>query len=302
MSKSVYDIDFTRALPAPLKNDENMLALGQVIAGELQENIHLSRLCIIYARIDELEEDILDVLAYDLHVDWYDDSYPIEAKREVIKNSVRVHKRLGTKYAVVTALRSVFPYSEVEEWFEYGGTHHRYRIVLDLTGAKAPADLEQIIQTARFYKRMTAHLDEIIYQTQAVIEIAVEATAFRFRNDMTGKYAAGTRPQRATRGGAAESFIDVQATAEGSGYHSPPTGTKQYRNRAFMNQNNGVSAETTAEAFLYVVNMTGKSTTGTNPRINTEGQSISGGIVPEVTAESFSYNVRRCGTAKTKNN
>lgn len=300
MSNSMYDIDFTRALPLPLKNDKNMLALGRVVAAELQENIRLSRLCIIYARIDELEEDILDVLAYDLHVDWYDDSYPVEAKREVIKNSVRVHKRLGTKYAVVTALRSVFPYSEVEEWFEYNGTHHRYRIVLDLTDAKAPADLEQIIQTARFYKRMTAHLDEIIYQTQTVIEIAVEATAYRFRHGRTGRYAAGTQPRRNTRGGVADSAIDILAAAAASGYHSTPTGTKPYRNTGFINQNNGVSAETTAEAFLYAVNMTGKSTTGTEPRISTEGQFISGGIAPEVTAEGFSYNVRRCGTAKTK--
>lgn len=263
MSNTVYDIDFTRALPLPLKNDENMLTLGRVIARELQENIRLARLSIIYARIDDLEEEVLDVLANDLHVDWYEDSYPIEAKREVIKNSVKVHKRLGTKYAVETALGSVFPYSEVEEWFEYGGTHHRFRIVLDMTKAKAPADYFQIVSTAKFYKRLTAHLDEVIYQTSAIIEIGITADAYRYKQGMTGKHKTGTRPRTTTKGGAARADVDIQALAAGNSFHSPQTGTKPYRNM--------------------------------------QTQMDVGGLVPEVTAQAYIFQTKRCGTSRTKN-
>ena len=164
MNNTLYDVDFTRALPGPLKNDDKMLALGKVIAGELQENIRLARLAIIYPRIDELDEDLLDILAHDLHVDWYDDTHPIDIKRAVIKNSVKIHKRLGTKYAIETALSTVYPHSKVQEWFEYGGTHYRFRIVLDATDAKVPVNLEEIVKTVNIYKRLTAHLDEIVIQ------------------------------------------------------------------------------------------------------------------------------------------
>ena len=163
MDNSVYEVDFTRALPGPLKNDENMLALGKAIAGELQENIRLARQTIIYPRIDELDEWLLDILAHDLHVDWYNDGDPIEVKRQIIKESTRVHKRMATKYAVVTALRSVFPSAEVQEWFEYGGTHHRFRVVIDTTGKALPVDFFQVVRLAEFSKRLTAHLDEIIF-------------------------------------------------------------------------------------------------------------------------------------------
>ena len=178
MSNTVYDVDFTRALPEPLRNDENMLALGRIIAGELQENIKLARIAIIYARIDELEDDILDILARDLHVDWYEESYPIAVKRQVIKDSVKVHKRLGTKYAVVTALRSVFPKTEVQEWFEYGGRPFCFRIILDMTDA-TPADYSQIVRTAEFYKRLTSHLDEVVYQMSDVIELHYSGVMFQ---------------------------------------------------------------------------------------------------------------------------
>ena len=168
MNNTVYDVDFTRALPAPLRNDEKMLALGRAIAGELQENIRLARLTVIYARIDELDETLLDILARDLHIDWYDDTHPIDIKRAVIKNSVKIHKRLGTKYAIETALSNIYPDSRVREWFEYGGTHHRFRILLGSSDGRVPVNLAEIVRVANFYKRLTAHLDEVI--TDAVIK------------------------------------------------------------------------------------------------------------------------------------
>lgn len=171
MNNNANNVDFTRLLPAPLKNDESMLALARSIASELQENIRLARLAVIYPHIDELDEHTLDILARDFHVDWYDDTYPIEAKRTVIKSSVRIHKRLGTKFAVVTSIRDIFPNSEVQEWFEYGGTHHHFRIILDLTNAKTTVNYSQILYAAQFYKRLSAHLEEIVCRMSAATEI-----------------------------------------------------------------------------------------------------------------------------------
>jgi len=90
----ILTIDLTRALPQCLKQDETMLALANIIVAELQKNAVDSRLATIYARIDE---SILDILAYDLHVDWYNYYDPVSAKRAVIKSSVKVHKRLGNR-------------------------------------------------------------------------------------------------------------------------------------------------------------------------------------------------------------
>ena len=93
----IYSIDFTRSLPPVLKDDPKMIALARTIAEQLQVTARQIEKNIIYARIDELDEQTLDVLAYDLHVDWYDYSYPIEVKRQTIKDSVKVHRKLGTR-------------------------------------------------------------------------------------------------------------------------------------------------------------------------------------------------------------
>lgn len=335
MNNTVYDVDFTRALPDPLKNDEKMLALGRVIAGELQENIRLARIAIIYPLIDELPEWLLDILAWDLHIDWYIDTHPIEAKRQVIKDSVRVHKRLGTRYAMVTGIGSVFPRSEVQEWFEYGGTHHRFRILLDMTEANAPADFDELMWAIKFFRRLTAHLDEIIYQMSAIIEVSIETTAFTFRQGVTGQYRAGERPHRYKGGAVRNAVVEVAPDAWGAKHTPPRTGTRPHRSTTAALRELEIIADNEAAGFTKRFGMTGEYNagerpdrytgggaagavvevapdvaghihtprlTGTQPHRNKTAREKPGALTPIITAESFSFHVRRCGTSLTKNN
>ena len=161
MNNTMLDVDFTRTLPEPLKNDEKMLALGRVIAGELQENIRLARLNIIFARIDELPDALLDIIAHDLHIDWYDCDSPIDVKREVIKGSVRVHKRMGTRPAVESVIKTYFGDGEVQHWYEYGGEPHRFRVISSNPSISEErfAEFVRILSTV---KRLSSWLDDII--------------------------------------------------------------------------------------------------------------------------------------------
>ena len=161
----LYSVDFTRSLPTVLKDDPEMYALGRTIAEQLQAAARQIRQNIIYARIDELDEQTIDILAYDLHVDWYDYSYPIEVKRRTIKDSVKVHRRLGTKYAVETALGAVFPETRVEEWFEYEGRPYTFRVIINLTDSDilTVAKQKEVLKRLNFYKNLRSHLDEVRY-------------------------------------------------------------------------------------------------------------------------------------------
>ena len=166
-NNDIYSIDFTRSLPPVLKDDPKMIALGRAIAEQLQITARQIRQNIIYARIDELDEQTLDILAYDLHVDWYDHSYPIEVKRQTIKDSVKIHRRLGTKYAVETALGAVFPGTRVEEWFEYDGDPYTFRVIINatengVTAAQQAAVLERVI----FYKNLRSHLEAVRFKVE----------------------------------------------------------------------------------------------------------------------------------------
>ena len=74
--------------------------LNEIIPGLAQS---LSRLT-TWDRIDELTEDELDDLAWELNILWYDKAAGIDAKREIVKSSDEVYRHLGTKWAVESVI------------------------------------------------------------------------------------------------------------------------------------------------------------------------------------------------------
>lgn len=165
MSETIYESDFVKYLPQPLTHDPKMIALARVAAKELLEVSGLAKTVLIYSRIDELPEEMLDILAYDLHVDWYDYTYTLETKRNVLKSSVGIHKKMGTKYAVETALQDVYKTAKVEEWFEYGGEPYTFRVHVAVgnNGLTEGADRE-IARNMQFYKNIRSHCTGICYR------------------------------------------------------------------------------------------------------------------------------------------
>lgn len=158
--KDIYSVNFADYLPEPLKQDSKMKALAAAVTEQM--------LCVsaeidnvlIYSRINELPEELIDILAFDMHVDWNDYSYPLEVKRDILKDSVKVHKKLGTKYAIEKALGTVYPYTKIEEWFNYGGKPFYFRIRLD-GDYNSVINIADILQKMLIYKRASAHLETI---------------------------------------------------------------------------------------------------------------------------------------------
>ena len=325
---SLKDADFYATFPPALKKDEKMVALGRLIADELHQTVEQTKKNIIYANINELSETWLDVLAYDLHVDWYDYDYPIEAKRAIIRDSVRVHQKLGTKAAVEMALGGIHPKSEIEEWFDYGGKPYRFRIVLDTTESRVAADYDEIIKTVDIYKRLTAHLDGLYYQGSITVVVMPKTEFWLYSVPKTGQAKAGTIPQRNTAGGVAQEGITAQATGQAYKFDSELAGTKPDRNiqyqtadvaavgetevqaypfesifvgtapdRAVTVKDRDIQtvADTETEQYPYETDMTGQKKTGTEPYTNTKPGISDKGMATTAETESYQYEVKRCG-------
>ena len=150
--RDIYTVNFADYLPRPLKHDPKMRAIAEAVTKEALTVSGEIENVLIYSRIDELPEELIDILAYDMHVDWYDYSYPLKVKRDILKGSVRVHKKMGTKYAVEKALGALYPQSEVEEWYQYEGQPHHFHIVCDVTENRVTASFQDIINAVMMYK------------------------------------------------------------------------------------------------------------------------------------------------------
>ena len=151
-------------LPRVLAEDRRMAALAAAIAKALMTHLNELPLAEIYTRIDSLPEAVLDILAKDFKIDWYDYDYPIEAKRNWIKTNYYVHRSLGTAGAIKEAIRAIYPDSDVEEWFNYGGNPFYFKVVIDLTNAiPSPEGHAQVLSRINTYKNLRSHVQEIKY-------------------------------------------------------------------------------------------------------------------------------------------
>lgn len=178
--RDIYTVNFADYLPAALKHDPKMRAIAEAVtekaltvSGEI-ENV------LIYSRIDELPEELIDILAYDMHVDWYDYSFPLKVKRDILKSSVKVHKRMGTKYAVETAIQAIYPESRIEEWFDYGGKPFHFKVILNAGDRNLEIDLDDVVKKVNMYKRLSAHMDSINIERTKRARICIGYSQERF--------------------------------------------------------------------------------------------------------------------------
>jgi phage tail P2-like protein len=166
MSNGITKANLMRAAPNVLVNDKNMNPLVNTLADALEKLAAKCRMATIYPRIDELPEDLLDILAQDFNVDWYDFNYDLETKRSVLRDSFFVHRHRGTVAALVTALNDLWPNSRVEEWFAYNGDPYHFQVYVTTPWS---AETERLItETISRYKNIRSVLDGISFNVGEV--------------------------------------------------------------------------------------------------------------------------------------
>lgn len=167
MSDTAHDLsaeNVLRSFPQVLSEDIDMYALGSAIAELVERHFISIKSLLIYARIDELPENLLDILAYDFKVDWWDADYSVEEKRQILKDSWDVHRHLGTKSAVEKSISAIYPNPVVKEWFEYGGDPYHFRIELEVSGESVnPVKHQRVIDRIEYYKNVRSVLDAVEY-------------------------------------------------------------------------------------------------------------------------------------------
>ena len=87
-------------MPENLLEDEHIRKITEVIDAALKDIYPETAYPALISRIDELDSDTIDSLAWQWHVDFYDEDLPLEVRRELVKKSIDYHRHMGTNYAV----------------------------------------------------------------------------------------------------------------------------------------------------------------------------------------------------------
>lgn len=155
----LYDI-----LPSSLHDDETISNIIKSLDGIFPEFESQIRKIRFYEYLDEQPAEVLDLLAWQFHVDFYDYDYSNEVKRELIRQSIAWHRRKGTPMAVEEMVSTIYSSAEIVEWWDYGGTPYRFGvsgITAPLTGA---ADINRLVSLINATKNKRSWLDYVQFK------------------------------------------------------------------------------------------------------------------------------------------
>lgn len=158
MSKTVYDVTLLELLPPNLRNDPDIVAASAAVDKEYQILVQSIPKCLTYGDIDNASPEVLDMLAAEMDVMFYDPTFPLATRRAIVKNAYLYKFHLGTAYAVQQVVSNAFANAEVREWFEYGGVPYRFKIVVnDELGENVTA----VIDAVNKVKNLRSKLESI---------------------------------------------------------------------------------------------------------------------------------------------
>lgn len=156
------NVDLLSLQTSYMKKDFTTKALCAALTPQFRQLANETKLCLIYSRVNELDEEALDELAWQMHVDYYDATVAIEVKRELVKNSLKWHKKKGTAGVVKEVIAAVFGRSWIEEWYQYGGYDFHFKVNVEASQQGASqADLIKLESLIDEYKNERSFLEKI---------------------------------------------------------------------------------------------------------------------------------------------
>lgn len=130
MSKTVFNTTLLELLPENLRGDLDIIAASQAVDKEYLQMAQVIKNCLTYADIDNTREDVLDLMAVESNVDFYDQTMPVDYRRQAVKTADIIHQINGTKAALLRIFELLSMRGVIEEWFEYGGDPYTFKITI----------------------------------------------------------------------------------------------------------------------------------------------------------------------------
>ena len=159
----LYKFKLKDTLPSSIANDANVQALAEVVTLRLMALMPFVDRLTILSHLDELSTPILDELAWQLHVDFYEEAVAREQKIKLILSSIAWHRRKGTVGLVEEAIGELYSDCEVLENWDYDGGKP-YHFKLQMSGyMMTPNIRERVLRILEFVKNKRSWLDGIEY-------------------------------------------------------------------------------------------------------------------------------------------
>lgn len=153
-------------MPLALKENVQVQAISYALCETAQMILGKIDRASVYAGIDILPEQIVDLLAEEFRAQYYDTSLPLSEKRKAVKKALLWYCRAGTVSAVreLTDLVWRSDSAQVQEWFQYDSAPYFFRIMLETDMNIEEEKIEAFLAALWNVKNTRSHLEAIAFR------------------------------------------------------------------------------------------------------------------------------------------
>lgn len=165
------DDSLQQILPSSIASDKTVQDIAKAISAKLQHINRQTELILLLPRLDELSEALVDELAWQYHVDFYDYQADIEKKRALVRNAIAWHRYKGTPAAVEEVCTAVFQSARVFEWWLYGGEPYHFQVRLIEEGIPDNRIIDNLERAIQVTKNTRSWLDGLSFYCELLAVI-----------------------------------------------------------------------------------------------------------------------------------
>lgn len=153
---------YMKLMPYSLSQDPVLVAMMEAVVIQLHEAYEDAKAIYDLVNIDKLPEQLLDLIAYEKHVDFYNNELSVLQKRELIKTSISWHRKKGTRWAVEHVFKILNIDCDLKEWFEYDGTPYFFKVGVNIRDRGINENTLNLLMSLIFEsKNLRSHLEEL---------------------------------------------------------------------------------------------------------------------------------------------
>ena len=168
----------TDILPGHLETAE-VKALAYAVGQQIRQLCSYADKSRTYAALASAPDTVLDTLAAELRTPAYDETLPVETKRELVASTLTFYTHLGTPAALEQLISILFAKGSVAEWYNYNGSEYHFKVQIDIAADDVDdAKQAQVQAWVNQYKNQRSILDTIEYYETGAEAVAFTAAAF----------------------------------------------------------------------------------------------------------------------------
>ena len=158
-------------LPENMGKQPECIALSYALKRANETLVAFSKQTSVFAVIDTLPEAMLDILAIELRTQYYDESFDVDRKRALVKNTMLWYHKAGTASAVQEMIDKVFDSGILLEWFDTGGEPGTFAI--STTDTITPGLINEFREVVDNVKNVRSKLVGIVIGNRINMDVSI---------------------------------------------------------------------------------------------------------------------------------